>query len=247
MTTPPLQLVPDDAIESIEKAEEDDDLKTILDIINFISSDSMGDPDDDDVDGNDDWVEATEASLDAFYRMIKSGITITTKTTDTDTDTDTDPNTDTADTGAVVPSYYTLLNPIFAILNGWRKEEAIVEVALGCIVAITTKMIDQQQETEIEMEESITTVDIIDLIVVKIMQQLYKDESTIQEQACLAIEGLVLSPYYSMNVDFKDQLQYHIDENIIQTELKLARDERITNERNKSYPGRVAHALKITL
>ena len=244
MTTPPqLQLVPDDAIESIEKAEEDDDLKTIFDIINFISSD-MDDPDDDDDDdGNDDWVEATEASLDAFYRMIKSGIKITTKTTDTDTDTD--PNTDTADTRAVVP-YYTLLNPIFAILNGWRKEEAIVEVALGCIVAITTKMIDQQ-ETEMEMEESINTVDIIDLIVVKIMQQLYKDESTIQEQACLAIEGLVLSPYYSRNVDFKDQLQYHIDENIIQTELKLARDERITNERNKSYPGRVAKALKITL
>ena len=242
MTTPPLQLVPDDAIESIEKAEEDDDLKTIFDIINFISSD-MGDPDDDD-DGNDDWVEATEASLDAFYRMIKSGIKIIITTT-TDTDTDTDPNTDTADTGAVVP-YYTLLNPVFAILNGWRKEEAIVEVALGCIVAITTKMIDQQ-ETEMEMEESINTVDIIDLIVVKIMQQLYKDESTIQEQACLAIEGLVLSPYYSRNVDFKDQLQYHIDENILQTELKLARDERITNERNKSYPGRVAHALKITL
>ena len=107
-------------------------------------------------------------------------------------------------------------------------------------------MIDQQ-ETEMEMEESITTIDIVDLIVVKIMQQLYKDESTIQEQACLAIEGLVLSPYYSMNVDFKDQLQYHIDENILQTELKLARDERITNERNKSYPGRVAKALKITL
>jgi hypothetical protein len=240
MTTPPL-LVPDDAIESIEKAEEDDDLKTILDIINFISSD-MGDPDDDDDDGNDDWVEATEASLDAFYRMIKSGIKITTTTT---TDTDTDPNTDTADTGAVV-SYYTLLNPIFAILNGWRKEEAIVEVALGCIVAITTKMIDQQ-ETEMEMEECINKVNIIDLIVVKIMQQLYRDESTIQEQACLAIEGLVLSPYYSMNVDLKDQLQYHIDENIIQKELKLARDERITNERNKSYPGRVANALQITL
>ena len=55
------------------------------------------------------------------------------------------------------------------------------------------------------------------------------------------------NPYYSRNVDFKDQLQYHIDENIIQTELKLARDERITNERNKSYPGRVATALKITL
>ncbi|OEU21081.1 hypothetical protein FRACYDRAFT_234707 [Fragilariopsis cylindrus CCMP1102] len=174
--------------------------------------------------------------------MVKSGIKITTTT---DTDTATDPTTDTADIDAVVP-YYTLLNPIFAILNGWRKEEAIVEVALGCIVAITTKMIDQQ-ETEMEMEESVNTVDIIDLIVVKIMQQLYKDESTIQEQACLAIEGLVLSPYYSRNVDFKDQLQYHIDENIIQTELKLARDERITNERNKSYPGRVANALKITL
>jgi hypothetical protein len=95
------------------------------------------------------------------------------------------------------------------------------------------------------MEESINTkVNIIDLIVVKIMQQLYKDESTIQEQACLAIEGLVLSPYYSMiNVD----LQYHIDENIIQKELKLARDERITNERNKKYPDRVAIALQITL
>merc|ERR1719162_1531862 len=84
------------------------------------------------------------------------------------------------------------LNPIFGTLNGWRNEESIVEVALGCIVAITTKMIEHKQEDMSEddlqeMEEMFTKVSIIDLIVVKIMKELYANEPTIQEQACLAI------------------------------------------------------------
>jgi len=248
MTSTSVQL-PEDAMISIEKAEENNNLKTIFDIIQFISAD-MGNPDNGepkpDANGNcnDDWMESAEASLDAFYRMIKSGIQI--KTTGTGTEDDED-----EDNGIHIVPYYTFLNPIFGTLNGWRNEESIVEVALGCIVAITTKMIEHKQEDMSEddlqeMEEMFTKVSIIDLIVVKIMKELYANEPTIQEQACLAIEGLALSPY-SINVDLQQQLRDHIDKNIIQQQLRAARDERITNERNKAYPERVAKALLISL
>ena len=147
--------------------------------------------------GDDDWTDVTESSLDAFYRLVKGG--------------------------ANAPE--TCLGSIFSSLEAWKGEEAIVEVALGCIVAIASK------------NPNLKT----DGVNVSLLVELMKDfdgEATIQEQACLAIEALAKS---------SDVLKEKINAvDGIRGELSAAK-ERITNERNKAYPGRAAAALGIDL
>jgi hypothetical protein len=116
------------------------------------------------------------------------------------------------------------LGVVFSSLEAWEAEDAIVEVGLGCVVSLAKTA---------QAEEGSLDVGLIMSIL-----QAFPDESTIQEQACLAIEGLALA---------SDKLKgaiLAIDG--IQDELAAAKT-RITNERNKAYPGRAAKALGIEL
>lgn len=147
--------------------------------------------------GDEDWTDVMEGSLDAFYRLIKGG-------------------SDAKDDA---------LKNIFASLEAWKEEEAIVEVALGCVVAVSSNATKQA-------EDGINVSLIVDLM------KNFEGESTIQEQACLAIEGLALS---------LDTLKGKINAIVgIRDELAASKD-RITNERNKAYPGRAATALGFEL
>ena len=226
---------PNDPDQAIEDAEEKGDIETIVGIINFTTEEAAaaatttaGDDED-----NHEWTEATEAALDAFYRMVKSGILVTEVATTTTT-------------------YCVYFDSIFLALDAWQHEEAIAEVGLGCIVALCNDMKKKEDDVDgtstslDELTERINKVDIVALIVTKIMP-LFATEGTIQEQACLALEGLVTAPYGKMNRELQATFQYHIDNGLLQEQLLLARDERITNERNKSYPGRVATALDISI
>ena len=228
---------PNDPDQAIEDAEEKGDIETIVGIINFTTEEAAaaatttaGDDED-----NHEWTEATEAALDAFYRMVKSGILVTEVATTTTTTT-----------------YCVYFDSIFLALDAWQHEEAIAEVGLGCIVALCNDMKKKEDDVDgistslDELTERINKVDIVALIVTKIMP-LFATEGTIQEQACLALEGLVTAPYGKMNRELQATFQYHIDNGLLQEQLLLARDERITNERNKSYPGRVATALDISI
>ena len=105
--------------------------------------------------------------------------------------------------------------------------EAIVEVCLGCIV-YAAKSVDE------------TTIDHIDINLLITIMQKYEEESTIQEQACLAIESMA-----SSSTILKKKLlpPYCYT---LKGELIAAKD-RITNERNKKYPGLAAVALGIEL
>ena len=227
---------PNDPDQAIEDAEEKGDIETIVGIINFTTEEAAaaatttaGDDED-----NHEWTEATEAALDAFYRMVKSGILVTEVATTTTT------------------TYCVYFDSIFLALDAWQHEEAIAEVGLGCIVALCNDMKKKEDDVDgistslDELTERINKVDIVALIVTKIMP-LFATEGTIQEQACLALEGLVTAPYGKMNRELQATFQYHIDNGLLQEQLLLARDERITNERNKSYPGRVATALDISI
>lgn len=149
--------------------------------------------------GDEDYETATEGSLDSLYRLVKSGSAFS----------------------------IDVLGQIFATLEAWKGEEAIVEVALGCIVAITSK------RAELSEEEQNVNVNLI----IEVMQS-YEGESTIQEQACLAIEGLAKSSSV-----LKKNLR---DIEGIGDELIAAKG-RITNERNKKYPGLATAALGIEL
>ena len=148
--------------------------------------------------GDDDWTEAAEGSLDALYRLLKGGC-------------------DAPDNA---------LLQIFASLDAWKEEEAIVEVALGCIVSVSSKSSPKQKE------------DGIDVALIFNVMKSFEGESTIQEQACLAMEGLAKS---------SDTLKASLNAlEGIKDELAAAK-ERITNERNKAYPARAATALGFEL
>ena len=149
--------------------------------------------------GNDDWEAATESALDALYRLVKGGTAV----------------------GAG-----DALEKIFQTLEAWKEQEAIVEVAFGCVVALTSKDDGQQKTESIHLA-----------LLVELMQS-FADESTIQEQACLAVEGLAKS-----SAAIKEKL-VALEE--IKAELAAAKG-RISNERNKAYPDRAATALGITI
>ena len=139
---------------------------------------------------DDEWESPAEAALDAFYRLVKGGSS--------------PPNNS--------------LSILWESLTSWIECEAIVEVCLGCIVAISQSSVE---ETSIDTN-----------LLVDIMQQ-YNDEGTIQEQACLAIEGLAKS-----STVLREKLKCEE----VRGELVAARD-RISNERNKKYPVSAAGAL----
>ena len=149
--------------------------------------------------GDDEWTEVAEASLDALYRLAKGGNSAVSEATGS-------------------------MSIVFAALSAWQEEEAIVEVALGCVVTLSSKVS--------------STDDALDLPLLMNILKAFPDESTIQEQACLAVEGLALA-----SETHKSTLK-GIDG--MAAELAAAK-ERITNERNKAYPGRAAGALGLSL
>ena len=153
--------------------------------------------------GEEDWAEAAEAALDALYRLVKGCSTL--------------------------DKALVYLKAVFDCLNAWEEEDAIVEVGLGCLVAICSKADKSSTNDDI----SIPVEFVLDLM------KDFGDESTIQEQACLAIEGLAL-----WSQSWKDELAAAEG---IKEELTAAKNDRITNERNKKYPVQAAKALGIEL
>lgn len=150
--------------------------------------------------GDDEWTEVAEASLDALYRLAKGG------------------------NNAVSEAAGSSMSIVFAALAAWQEEEAIVEVALGCIVTLSSKVSSAD--------------DTLDLSLLMTIFKAFPDESTIQEQACLAVEGLALaSETHKTTLKGTDGLA---------RELATSK-ERITNERNKAYPGRAADAVGLSL
>lgn len=123
------------------------------------------------------------------------------------------------------------LKAVFDCLNAWEEEEAIVEVGLGCIVVIAAKA--NKEQTDDDEFAAIHVEFVLDLM------KDFADESTIQEQACLAIQGLAL-----WKSDWKSTLACAEG---IREELLQAKNERITNERNKKYPVQASEALGIQL
>ena len=162
--------------------------------------------------GEEDWAEVAEAALDALYRLIKGG--------------------------AVAGSCIDHLKAVFDALNAWEEEEAIVEVGLGCIVAIASKADNKESASKNKDDDNKTMAEIPVEFVLDLMKD-FGGESTIQEQACLAMEGLAL-----WKDSWKDVLA---GAEGVKDELLAAREERITNERNKAYPVRAAKALGIDL
>lgn len=181
----------DDIDERIEASEEAGDVPALLSVIGTCSKNG----------GDEDWSEAAESSLDAYYRLVKGGA---------------------AADGA--------MGAIFASLKAWGEEEAIVEVALGCVVASLSK-----SKAALAAGDDTN----LDVSLILAAMRSFEDEATIQEQACLAIEALAAS---------SDALKEKIKAlDGIREELVAAKESRITNERNKAYPGRAAVALGIEL
>jgi len=183
--------------EQIEAAEESEDTTKLLDIIADCSAHG----------GDEDWAEAAEGSLDALFRLAKSGTA-----------------SSCADKALPV---------LFDSLKAWKDAndaEAIVEVALGCIVSLS-----KSYETTNDDVAGESTLDLS--LLISILQK-FTDESTVQEQACLAIEGLAL-----VSDSCKERFKAMDG---MQAELVAAK-ERIINERNKAYPSRAAEALGLIL
>ncbi len=140
-----------------------------------------------------------------------------------------------APTEAALDAYYRVvkggksaprqsLSILWKNLTKWISCEAIAEVCLGCIV-YASKSVDE------------TTISDVDTTLIITVMQKYEEEGTIQEQACLAIESMAASSA-SLNGKLK------CDE--VKEELIAAKD-RISNERNKKYPGLAAVALGMEL
>lgn len=184
----------------IEAAEEASDVPKLLAIISMCALRRYQKS----PDGDDDLESSAEASLDAFYRVVRG----------------------TAADELKLP-VGTRANLIRS-LKEWREEEAVVEVALGCIAAVGST-------PEEKLEQSIGGIDVRPIVA---MMQTYESESAIQEQACLAIKGLA-----ELSGDLKKRL---LAVEGIEGEIKAA-EGRITNERNKKYVGQAAAALGLTL
>eukprot|EP00536_Pseudo-nitzschia_multiseries_P006954 jgi/Psemu1/16517/gm1.16517_g len=202
----------DEMIEEIEAAEADGDKDLILAHLSTACSRECGE--DEDEDEKYAWTEVTEEALDAFYRMVKS-------------------SSDTIEESAALDQ----LNRMIAALTAYKEEEAIVEVALGCIVALSSKA----SKDDAAAAAATAGVDSSAVAVGTVLEAMkeFSGEATIQEQACLAIEGLAL---------WKDEWkEIFSGSEGISDELRGAKEERITNERNKAYPVRAATALGIEL
>ena len=152
--------------------------------------------------GDSDWAEAAETSLDALYRLVKAG--------------NSKPN-----------QSLKQLKCVFDALTAWQEEETIVEVGLGCIVAISSNAKKSNDDSDIAVDVE---------FILELMKD-FVDRSAIQEQACLAIEGLA-----QWRLSWKDALATAEG---MKEELQEAHNFRIMNERNKSYPVRAAKTLGI--
>ena len=113
-------------------------------------------------------------------------------------------------------------------MKEWREEEAVVEVALGCVAACGAAK-------EASLDE---TAKHIDVDSIADAMNAYEGEAAIQEQACLAITSLA-----ELSDDLKGRLK---SSEGIGAELREA-EGRITNERNKKYAGRAMAALGLLL
>jgi hypothetical protein len=191
--------------EIVEDIEAAEESKDVDRVVAYVSLSSSSEHG-----GDEDWAEAAEAALDALYRLVKGGA---------------------SKTDEVIFN----LQAVFDALDAWKEEEAIVEVGLGCLVAIASKA---EKASGDEEDDDAVAFAIPVAFVLDLMKD-FGDEATIQEQSCLAIEGLAL-----WNTSWKDELAASEG---IKEELLAARDERITNERNKAYPVRAAKALGIDL
>ena len=156
--------------------------------------------------GNEDWAEVTEAALDGVFRLSKGGQVDKSLTE-------------------------SALSATFSALEAWKEEDAIVEVALGCIVALVKHYENNESDSVVAAKD--WNVNLLWSLL-----QDFEDESTIQEQACLAIEGMALA-----SDKWKDLLKAS---DSCPGELVAAK-ERINNERNKAYPGRAADALGVSM
>ena len=210
---------PDEIVEDIEAAEEAKNIDGVVAYIGLVSSGDKG--------GEEDWAEAAEASLDALYRLVKGGAY------------DVDGDDDDGEENNLDALFH--LSAVFDCLDAWEEEDAIVEVGLGCVVAIASKA-KKSEPKETTTGDDGDDDDDAPFVNVELVLDLMKDfgsESTIQEQASLAIEGLVL-----WKTCWKEELAKAEG---IREELSAAKNDRITNERNKSYPVRAATALGIDL
>lgn len=186
--------------ELIEAAEEASDIPKLLATISMCANRQCKKSTDDD----DDWEIPAEAAHDAFYRVVKGG-----------------------DAAKLELPMGTRVN-LLRSLDSWKDEEAIVEVALGCIAAVGSA-------SEEGLDQTVPALDVRPIVGV---MRAYESESAIQEQACLAIEGLA-----KLSVDLKERL---LAVQGIEGELRAAGG-RITNERNKKYVRQAADALGLKL
>jgi len=166
---------------------------------------------------DDDWAEPTEAALDAYYRLSKN------------------PASGPGD----VHAGRCAVSILCSCLSAWRAHEAVIEVGLGCVAALAGR-IDGGEVTEVVAArygvEDGAEVDVAGLVVV--LMEAFPEEGTVQEQACLAVEGLAegseeLREMFRMAEGVGEGLTAAVD--------------RISNERNKSYPARAAAVLGIEL
>jgi len=118
---------------------------------------------------------------------------------------------------------------VHSCLNAWREEEAIVEVGLGCLANVVGSPLAASSITDVPA------------LVVALMRA-HPTEGTIQEQACLVLEGLAKAA-----ADSSEESKESIRGTDGLREEVSAAVGRITNQRNKAYPKRVAVALRFEL
>lgn len=151
-----------------------------------------------------------QGALDALYRLVKGG------------------------PSGVDARLQRLLPALVRALAAWQQEDAVVEVAMGCIATVTGQAAAGKEAWASDPEQAIAYVaSVVDAV------RALPGEATVQEQACLAIEGLAL-----LHDEFKAALNA-VDG--MKEELIAMRADRITNERNKAYPLRAAKALGINI
>ena len=214
----------EEAEERIEAAEEAGDLPGIL----ALASECSGHG------GDEDWTCAAEAALDALYRLTKGGSAGRAGTgagSGGDDGGGDGGGGDGGTTGTVDPR--VPLRTALACLEAWGEEEAIVEVALGCVAVLVPTYPEDMEDEDFATWAA--------KLVVGAMRN-FPDEGTLQEQACLAAQAMATSGRSDR------RMGRALVRAGIGTELEAAATGgRITNERNRTYPGRAAAALGIRL
>ena len=216
----------EEAEERIEAAEEAGDLPGVL----ALASECSGHG------GDEDWACAAEAALDALYRLTKGGSAGRAGTgagSGGDGGGGDGGGGDGGTTGTADPK--VPLRTALACLEAWGEEEAIVEVALGCVAVLVPTYPEDEEDEDFATSAA--------SLVVGAMRN-FPDEGTLQEQACLAAEAMAMATAGRSD----RRMGRALVRAGIGTELEAAATGgRITNERNRTYPGRAAAALGIRL